>query len=62
MSSNHHPFTFDANWGFGDDSVFSDSNTAGSSGGPVPPPLEDDFLLLDGTNFLLLDGTNFLLL
>jgi hypothetical protein len=29
---------------------------------PVPPPIADFFLLLDGTNFKLLDGTNFLLL
>lgn len=29
---------------------------------PEPPPEDNDFLLLDGTNFLLLDGTNFLLL
>lgn len=29
---------------------------------PVPPPVADFFLLLDGTNFLLLDGTDFLLL
>jgi hypothetical protein len=29
---------------------------------PVPPPIADFFLLLDGTNFLLLDGTDFLLL
>jgi len=29
---------------------------------PVPPPIADFFLLLDGTNFLLLDNTPFLLL
>lgn len=29
---------------------------------PGPPPVEGDFLLLDGTNFLLLDGDNFSLL
>lgn len=29
---------------------------------PVPPPVADFFLLLDGTNFLLLDNTDFLLL
>jgi len=29
---------------------------------PVPPPIADFFLLLDGTNFLLLDGSDFLLL
>lgn len=29
---------------------------------PVPPPIADFFLLLDGTNFLLLDNTDFLLL
>lgn len=38
--------------GFIPDSIFN----------PVPPPIADFFLLLDGSNFLLLDGSDFLLL
>jgi hypothetical protein len=31
-------------------------------GSATPPPVEDFFLLLDGSNFLLLDGENLTLL
>lgn len=42
-----------------EDSLFNqDYNGEGNT----PPPVENDFLLLEGTNFLLLDGTDFLLL
>lgn len=44
------------NFNFAVDSVF----TFPAKGGSVT--IENDFLLLDGTNFLLLDGTDFLLL
>lgn len=44
---------------FSVDSVFYARISEVSS---VVPPVENDFLLLDGTNFLLLDNTNFLLL
>lgn len=59
MPSTLDQFIFDVNYALASDSVFtlvreSDTN--------VIPPVEDDFLLLDGTNFLLLDGENLALL
>ncbi len=60
MPASEHPFLFDVNFAFGDESVFTQvDDTAGS---PVPPPILGYFLLLDGTNFLLLDGQNLTLL
>jgi hypothetical protein len=55
----HNQFTFDPIDNIATDSVFTvvTNNFSGA-----PPPVPDNFLLLDGTNFLLLDGTNFLLL
>ena len=57
MGSNHHPFVFDANWGFGDDSLLSDSNNNGTAVGPIPPIL-GYFLELAGPPLLLLNGQN----
>ena len=59
MSILEHPFVFDVNYSFGEESVFTlVDETAGS---PLPP-IEGYFLLLDGTNFLLLNGQNLTLL
>lgn len=55
MSSQLHPFIFDANFGFGDEGVFSLYDEV--MGAPFPP-IEGYFLLLDNTPFLLLNGQN----
>lgn len=52
-------FTFDVNYNFGVDSVFTLIDV---EIGTSPPPIIGYFLLLDGTNFLLLDGENLTLL
>jgi hypothetical protein len=52
-------FFFDVNYGFGRDSVFT---IIDNEIGPLPPPIEGYFLLLDGSDFLLLDGENLTLL
>ena len=59
MSNIADKFFFDINYGFGRDSVFTLIDDEISS---LPPPIEEFFLLLDGTPFLLLDGENLTLL
>lgn len=60
MSPYSHGFRLDKPIRMATDNVTSYIPEAEYS--PVPPPIADFFLLLDGTNFLLLDGTDFLLL
>jgi hypothetical protein len=55
-----HAFKFDKPYRLANDSIFTHIPTGEYN--PVPPPIADFFLLLDGTNFLLLDGSDFLLL
>jgi hypothetical protein len=59
MQSRSRSFFFDTTFNFGTDSVFVEKSD--DIGEPFPP-VEGNFLLLDGTPFLLLDGTNLLLL
>jgi hypothetical protein len=55
MPSLAHDFFFDTKFSFGDESVFTLIDKAET----VPtPPVERDFLLLNGGNFLLLNGQN----
>ena len=55
-----HALKFDKLIKMATDNIFSHIPT--SEYNPVPPPIANFFLLLDGTNFMLLDGTPFLLL
>lgn len=55
-----HAFKLDQPIKMATDNIFS--HIPSSEYNPVPPPIADFFLLLDGTHFLLLDNTNFLLL
>jgi hypothetical protein len=59
MPSLAHDFMFDVNFGLGNESVFTLVDQEEIA--PLPP-IEQYFLLLDGTDFLLLDGENLLLL
>lgn len=54
-----HNLKMDKIFRFATDSVFRLNPQPEYS--PVPPPVEDYFLLSDGTNFLLSDGSDFLL-
>ncbi len=59
MPAPEHPFFFDVNFAFGDESVFTlVDDTAGS---PLPP-IEGYFLTLAGPIFGLLDGQDLVLL
>ena len=61
MNSIQQPFNFSANFGFGDDSVFTDINLAGSTILP-PPPEPGYFLELQTGPFILLNGQDMVLL
>lgn len=56
-----HDFLFSQFFNAATTNVIGNLLEQNSSGSPAPP-IEDDFLLLDGSNFLLLDGTHLLLL
>jgi hypothetical protein len=58
MPSAIHGFIFDANFGFGSESVFTTEELVNE---PPEPPIEGYFLQTDTTPILLTDGT-FLLL
>ena len=61
MNSNEHPFNFDTNFGFGNESVFTDVDLQYSAIIP-PPPEPGYFLELQGGPFILLNGQNMVLL
>ena len=61
MNSNEHPFNFDINFGYGNESVFTDVDLQWS-GTITPPPIEFLFLELAGPPLLLLNGQNLELL
>lgn len=58
-SAYSHGLKLDKQIRFSHDNIFG--HIPSGEYNPVPPPIADFFLLLDGTYFLLLDGTNLLL-
>ena len=61
MSTNRHPFTFDVNFGFGQEGLVNDAEETYTTT-PPPPPEEGFFLYLNGGIFTLLNGQNLTLL
>lgn len=61
MPESKFPFVFDTNFGFGNDSVFTQTYSEFDNVNP-PPPVPGYFLELQGGPFLLLSGEDMALL